>query len=45
MLERSDIMIQNEKKHKLTEIQKLKETIFNLDKSKETTISEAAKIE
>ena len=38
LLERSDIMIQNEKKHKLTEIQKIKDTIFQLQKSKEQTI-------
>jgi len=45
LLEKSDIMIQNEKKHKLTEIAKLKETNYNLSKSKESTISEASKIE
>ena len=28
LLERADIAIQNEKKHKLTEIQKIKDTIF-----------------
>lgn len=45
LLERSDVMIQNEKKHKLTDIQKLKDAIFTFKKSKETSINEQMRIE
>jgi len=38
-------MIQNEKKHKLTEIQKVKDTIHQLKKNKENMINDATKIE
>ena len=38
-------MIQNEKKHKLTDIQKIKDAIFQLKKSKDSTISEQTRIE
>ena len=44
-LEKSDVMIQNEKKHKLTEISKLKDNQHQIKKSREKMLDESLLIE